>query len=76
MLRAEAFGGAGLGLSITRALVEILGGEITASSHPGAGRLFRVELTDAAPCYFEDAAAALAAFQSRGGHCLSELPIA
>ncbi len=38
------FGGAGLGLSITRALVEILGGEITAASQPGAGSLFRVEL--------------------------------
>ena len=41
----------------------------------GARRLFRVELADAAPCYFEDGGAALMAFQTRGGYRLDELPI-
>src|SRR5581483_6217736 len=34
----------GLGLSITRALVEQMGGEISAESEPGQGSLFRVRL--------------------------------
>ncbi len=38
------FGGTGLGLSITEGLVERMGGRITASSTPGLGTTFRVEL--------------------------------
>ena len=38
------FGGSGLGLSITRALVEQMGGEIGAQSEPGQGSSFRVAL--------------------------------
>ena len=41
----------------------------------GAQRLFRVELQDAAPCYFEDGGAALMALQARGGYRLDELRI-
>ena len=38
------FGGTGLGLSICRSLVEMMGGRIAASSTPGAGSRFEVEI--------------------------------
>jgi len=38
------FGGSGLGLSITQALVELMGGRISAQSEIGRGSSFRVEL--------------------------------
>ena len=38
------FGGSGLGLSITKALVELMGGEVGADSQPGRGSCFRVSI--------------------------------
>jgi signal transduction histidine kinase len=38
--------GHGLGLSITRALVELLGGEVTVVSAPGAGAKFNIAIPD------------------------------
>jgi signal transduction histidine kinase/DNA-binding response OmpR family regulator/HPt (histidine-containing phosphotransfer) domain-containing protein len=39
------FGGTGLGLSITRSLCEMMGGRVSATSEPGRGSVFEVQIT-------------------------------
>jgi CheY-like chemotaxis protein/HPt (histidine-containing phosphotransfer) domain-containing protein len=46
---ARKYGGSGLGLIITKQLVELMGGDIEVSSTPGQGSCFRVEIA-VQPC--------------------------
>jgi signal transduction histidine kinase/HPt (histidine-containing phosphotransfer) domain-containing protein/ActR/RegA family two-component response regulator len=56
----KRYGGTGLGLTISRRLARLLGGDITVESEPGQGSVFRLHL----PLLLADPAAAPAAEQS------------
>ena len=69
---ARRFGGSGLGLSISRHLVEQMGGRLAVDSAPGRGTSFSIELPFAAAATVRPAAAPVAgALASRlAGHVL------
>lgn len=46
---ARAHEGTGLGLTISRRLARLMGGDLTASSEPGVGSVFRLTLPDESP---------------------------
>ena len=46
---ARRFGGSGLGLSISRSLAHLLGGDLTLRSREGEGSVFTLELPNRAP---------------------------
>ena len=41
---AQRYGGTGLGLTITRKLARLMGGDVTVTSEPGKGSVFTVRL--------------------------------
>lgn len=45
--RTRKYGGAGLGLSISRSIVDALGGDIAVASEPGRGTVFTISLREA-----------------------------
>ena len=53
LVRQEEFEGTGAGLAIVKKLVERIGGKVSASSEPGAGATFIVELSPAAQAHGE-----------------------
>jgi adenylate cyclase len=48
-LTARRYGGTGLGVALSRKLARMMGGDVTVSSEPGKGSVFRVRLPGNAP---------------------------
>ena len=57
--RIRQYGGTGLGLTITRRLIELMHGEITVQSNPGAGSVFEIRLPQVPVAVSDDVATIL-----------------
>jgi signal transduction histidine kinase len=49
ILTARRYGGTGLGLTLSRKLARMMGGDVTVASEPGKGSVFTVRLPSGAP---------------------------